>query len=249
MPPTNAPAARPRVRWPLIKPQARPAALRVVIAAPLVFGLFTVILWHKYGPTGLDRLVGRHLITNPYGYGSAGTRAIANLGGPVWIPVLTTVAAIVLLGLRHWRAVALLVIVTPLASALSEWLFKPLIDRSMVHGTVSATAFPSGHATGIFTFGFALSTIALGAAATPRARLVALLVSVAAATAGIAVSLALVAAQYHYITDTVGGALVALTVVLGTALLIDTVADALTADRAIHTPSAVTRETLRTPQA
>jgi membrane-associated phospholipid phosphatase len=121
------------------------------------------------------------------------------------------------------RAALLAAIGPALAAAITEWVLKPLIGRTLS----GAYSFPSGHTTGIFAVAFVV-VVAMLDRAPPRPRaLVALVVSVLSLVVAAGVAAALVADHYHYATDTVGGAGVALATVAIVGLGIDLTFDAL----------------------
>lgn len=118
---------------------------------------------------------------------------------------------------RHRPRLAVLAVAGPLiASLLSSPVLKPLFGRTINNGSL---AFPSGHTTGMVSVltVLVLATVTMRKSWTILAIVGALVIAVVGATA-------LVGMKYHYVTDTVGGAGVAIAVVLTTALLIDRVA-------------------------
>src|SRR5215813_7951822 len=122
-------------------------------------------------------------------------RQLAGLGG------LVPTAALVLacLGGRRWRGAALAGVAVPAAVALTEFVLKPLVGRTLR----GYFCFPSGHTTALVALA-ATCAVLLAGPARPRlpgtARL--LLVS-GPALAAAAVATAMVARGYHYFTDTV----------------------------------------------
>jgi membrane-associated phospholipid phosphatase len=144
-------------------------------------------------------------------------RRVVDLGSPTGVVVLASVLLLVALLLRSWRGVLLVALGIPVATMVTEWLLKPHFHRT--HG--GGLAFPSGHTTGAFAVAVTLAVLLVGR---PAARIpwqLRLLLAAAGLAVASGVAVSLVALGYHYATDTVGGAGVALTVVLGTALLID----------------------------
>ena len=111
-------------------------------------------------------------------------------------------------------------IVAPIgASALTELVLKPLIDRHKQTGL----AFPSGHTTGAFSLALTAAVLLLPHRADLRARLgfVRLVVGASVLALATGTAIALVALRAHYATDTLGGAAVALAVVPTVALGLD----------------------------
>jgi membrane-associated phospholipid phosphatase len=122
---------------------------------------------------------------------------------------------------RRVRAAILAAAGPPLAGVLTEYALKPLIGRR----SGNLFAFPSGHTTGAVAVAvtitlFLLPTGAL--AGLPRwPRL--LLAGLAAVLASL-LPLGLIVLHYHYATDVLAGAAVAVTVILTLALLLDSAA-------------------------
>ncbi len=97
---------------------------------------------------------------------------------------------------------ALLAVAAPVFSGvLTQWVLKPLVDRPLD----GELAFPSGHATGAWALA-TVGVILLLRSASPR-RLRWADCGVVLALAAV-ISVALVAAQYHFVTDVIGGAAV-----------------------------------------
>lgn len=132
--------------------------------------------------------------------------------------VYALIAATAVAGLaRRQREFAALAVASPaLAVALVELAGKPLVDRHLAH----YLCYPSGHAVSAVS---ALTVAVLGfaAGACPKRRLLALAVWGAGTCA---VALGLVAMNYHYPTDVLGGVGVALGTALPSAVLADVAA-------------------------
>lgn len=142
---------------------------------------------------------------------------LVKLGDPIQVTVMTTALVLACLATRRWRGAVLLAVSVPAAGTLTEHALKPLIDRTWQ----GHPEFPSGHATGTFALAVACVILLAGPL---RPRLPAgvrtfLALAVLLAAGGVAA--AVVALQFHFFTDTVGGAAVGTAVVLTTALLVD----------------------------
>jgi undecaprenyl-diphosphatase len=120
----------------------------------------------------------------------------------------------------------LLAVLTPVvAGAATEWVLKPLIDRSLFDGDSYGWSMPSGHSAGAFSVAFVVGLLLVGGQVSRlpmAARILGSLLVLLVAAAG---AVGLVASGYHYATDTVGGACVALFTVLALAFGIDALAD------------------------
>jgi membrane-associated phospholipid phosphatase len=198
----------------MITPAARPAAGWVgvgLLVWVVVFG-WTVSGQSKAG--GADRDVDRWLVAH-LGDGWA-VRVLADAGNPA--PIV--VAAAVLAAAGWWsgdRRRAALAVVAPIVTVgLCDLVLKPLFDRRL-HG---ALVFPSGHEAAVA----GVATVLVIAVTTPR-RVVRVGVAVVLAGLSVAVALALVAAGYHYLTDTMAGLALGVASTIGVALAIDATVD------------------------
>jgi undecaprenyl-diphosphatase len=141
-------------------------------------------------------------------------------------PVTAMIAALVLACAvaRRWRGCVLAAIAVPAASALTEFVFKPLTDRTLT-GWLS---YPSGHATGMFALAAVGWMLLANPAGQRRPGAVRLMVASGAFLLAAAVSVAMVSLGFHYFTDTIGGAAVGTATVLVSAFVIDWAAGGLT---------------------
>jgi undecaprenyl-diphosphatase len=134
-------------------------------------------------------------------------------------PVTAMTAALVLACavVRRWRGCVLAAVAVPAASALTEFVFKPLTDRTLT-GWLS---YPSGHATVMFALA-AVSWMLLANPAGQRLpRAVRLMVASGAFLLAVAVCVAMVGLSFHYFTDIAGGAAVGAGTVLVCAFAVD----------------------------
>ncbi|GAA4207908.1 phosphatase PAP2 family protein [Actinocatenispora rupis] len=151
--------------------------------------------------------------------------ALVALGSPVAV-VLETVALFGFLVRRRWiRAAVLAALAPPVATALTEVVLKPIVDRTRG----GSLAYPSGHTTGIFAV--AMVVVVLMAASVWLSPTVRAGVAAAAIGVAMAVAAASVAVGDHFATDTVGGACVAIATVLVLGVIVDAVADRRARDR------------------
>lgn len=134
-------------------------------------------------------------------------------------PVTLMTAALVLACLltRRWLGAVLAVVSVPAAGALTEFILKPFVDRTL-HGWLS---YPSGHATSMFAL--AMTCIVL-LADPPRRKpssAVRILLGLCAVALAVAVAVTMVALGLHYFTDAIGGTAVGIATVLTVTLLLD----------------------------
>jgi undecaprenyl-diphosphatase len=200
-------------RGPLISRRLRVPALAVVALAIGILAVLAVRYAGQHGPGRIDRRVDNWFDTQ-LGAHQRLAHDIANLANvPVAALLIAAIVAACLL--RGWPRGAVLAAGAPcLAGVLTQFLLKPLVGRTLGGGL----AFPSGHTTGAVAIALVVVVLALRAHLAAAAR--AALVLAAMLYAG-AVVVALIAGRFHYATDTVGGACVAVATVLAVALAID----------------------------
>ena len=209
----DAPGRLVPARW------VRPAAITALVAVGLLTAL-SVDVSHRVGPGTLDSLIGDKIIAqSASGYDLA--HQIASLGGPGPVVLIAFALAAFLWYYRRYRAAVLVVVTPAVASAITEWLLKPLVQRIFVDGPAHGVGFPSGHTTGIFSLAFAVVLITLTWRLPQRPNSMQWAVSAGALLVAAAVAFSLVSARFHYATDVLGGFLVALITVLAAALAID----------------------------
>jgi membrane-associated phospholipid phosphatase len=134
---------------------------------------------------------------------------------PVLLVIVVALVVMVAVARRRPRVAVLAVTGPLLAIGLNGVLLKPLVGRTINNGNL---AYPSGHTTGLVSV-LTVLVLATLTSRVPKSLIslvivVALLLTTTAATA-------LVGMKYHYVTDTVGGACLAVATVLGVALVVD----------------------------
>jgi membrane-associated phospholipid phosphatase len=201
---------------PLLPSRFRPTALIVVAACALIV---TVLGAHFHGESAagrLDAAVARHLP----GVGSqAGSdlAASADLGSPLPATVLTAVLCYCCLALRRYRGAIMVAVSVPAAAALTEYVLKPLIHR-----TISGfPSMPSGHETTAFAIVACVVVLLVNPPGRVAPASLRLVLAFCAVAVGGGVALGLVIAHAHYFTDTIAGAAVGTGVALIAALVLD----------------------------
>jgi undecaprenyl-diphosphatase len=213
------------VSRPLLPPALRRTAALVVTGCVAVTASLALAFAGQSRPDGLDAAVDAHLASGlgPY---EEQLRLLAKLGGQRPFAVLTAALILACLATRRWRGAVLAGLAVPGAVALTEYVLKPLVGRTILSGY---DCYPSGHTTALFALA-ATCTVLLtgpGRPRLPRAARLLLVLGAVLIAAGVAASM--VARGYHYFTDTVGGAAVGIGMVLLTALVIDWATDSLRA--------------------
>ncbi len=211
------PQRRPAARSLLPPGTHRPAAL-LVAGCVVVTTCLALAFGHQARADRLDAAVDAR-IKGALGSYQGALHLLTLLGGLLSVAALTAALVLACLVTRWWRGAALAGVAVPAAVALTEFVLKPLVGRS-IRGYPS---FPSGHATAMFALA---ATCAVLLANPPRPRLSRagrLLLVAGAVLVAAVVAVGMVALGFHYFTDIVAGMAVGTGTVLLTALLIDRV--------------------------
>lgn len=146
-------------------------------------------------------------------------RVLTSLGDPLPVIALAVLLSVMALALGR-RRLALLAIVGPGLTGTATIVLKPLIGR-VFKGFL---AYPSGHTAALTALGLVAALLLVSVLHVGPTAGTALLAAGALLPGG-AMAVAVIAYDWHYATDTVGGFCTAVAVVLGSALLIERVAD------------------------
>jgi membrane-associated phospholipid phosphatase len=176
--------------------------------------VLSALFYHGSTPDALDRAVFR--VVWPH---RAGLDPLAAVGDTVPMALLTAVLCYCCLALRRYRGAIMVAVAVPLASGITE-LLKHLIHRVYI----DFLSFPSGHTTATFALITCIAVLLIDPPATKAPASMRVVLGVLTTGFGITVALGLVAAKYHYVTDTIGGAAVAIGVTLALALALDVAA-------------------------
>jgi membrane-associated phospholipid phosphatase len=198
----------------LLPAAGRPVAVAIAVVCGLVIAAQGVWIRHGMETSWLDMSVSASLRA------SLGAHQLL-LDVLVWpgepVPAVAMTAALVLACAwrRRYRQAVLVAVSVPLAEALTELVFKPLIG-----GTSWGNPYPSGHV----TYVAALVTVLIVLVAGPGTRARPLLCAAVGFTALLitaADAAAVIGAGMHHFSDTVGGAAVGIGTALVTALILD----------------------------
>lgn len=137
---------------------------------------------------------------------------------PVLLIVVLSLVVMVALARRRPRLAVLAVTGPLLAVGLNSLVLKPLFGRTINNGSL---AFPSGHTTGMVAVLTVLTIAVVTSARPPWRTSLTSLVIVGALMVTTVGATALIGMKYHYVTDTFGGACLAVATVLAVALGID----------------------------
>ena len=201
---------------PLLTPSARPWAGALLASCATLVAVLGVLFAHQSSADGFDHAID--------------SRVIAWLGGHrgllLWlaapgslIPAVALSAVIVGACLLTGRlnGAVLAAAAVPVAVGLDEVLLKPVVDRTYWGNVV----YPSGHTTAVFALAATVTVLLLPPPRPARAAALRVLLPAAACVLGVIVAIAVIGLQWHYFTDTVAGAAVAVGTVCGLALLLD----------------------------
>jgi membrane-associated phospholipid phosphatase len=200
---------------PLLPGAPRRVLALIVLGCALVVAALGTVYAGGHTPGAVDAMVDA-LVRRTLAGHTGVVRAVLHLADPP--VVIAGQLLLVALGvlMRSPRAVVLAVAGPAVAQAATEFALKPMFGRTL-HGVL---VFPSGHTTSVSAVAGVLVVLLLGPARPRRAG--PLVAGLLAAAAGcVAVAVALVALDYHYATDTVGGFATAVAAVLATALAVD----------------------------
>jgi len=175
-----------------------------------------VLFAHQTAAGSLDRAVDSPIIT---WFGGDQRLALWLAAPGSSIPATVLCAAIVLACLLTGRAngAVLAALALPAAVGLDDALLKHLVHRTYL----GLLAYPSGHTTAIFTLATATTVVLLGPLRPVGARPLRVAILAVACVLGVLVAVGVIGLQWHYFTDTVGGAAVGIAVVCGLAFVLD----------------------------
>ena len=201
---------------PLLAASARPWAGALLACCAVLVAVLGVLFAHQARADGLDNAVESQVIAWLGGHRGL-LLWLAAPGSLLPAGVLCTaiVAACLLAGRLNGAVLAAAAV--PVAVGLDEVLLKPLVHRTYWGNLV----YPSGHSTAVFTLAATVTVLLLVPPRPATAAAVRVLIPVAACALGVVVAIAVIGLQWHYLTDTVAGAAVAVGTVCGLALLLD----------------------------
>ena len=200
----------------LLSPAAVPAAGVLLAACTALIALLGILFADQSQPGRLDTAADNWIQSSLGGHPGV-LSVLAGLGGPIPVTVMTLAVLVACLGTNRVRGALLAAVAVPVAAGTTEFLIKPLVDRTRF----STLSYPSGHTTGIAALAAVLAILLIGPLRPPLPLIVRVLLASADAVLAVAVATALVGLGKHYFTDTVAGAAVGISVVLLTALILD----------------------------
>jgi membrane-associated phospholipid phosphatase len=202
----TGPAARAGRRW----------AWTLLVACVLVVVAIGAAFAHQTTADGFDRLLDNPVI-NSLGRDRALAVWMSDPGTQVPAVALTLAMAVACLLSRRLNGAVLALAGDFVATRLDDWFLKYIFHRTYL----GALSYPSGHTTSIVALTAVYTVLFMLPPQESRTRpwrvlgLVVLLVLVAITVLGV------IGLRWHYFTDTVGGAAVAVGTVCGLCLLLD----------------------------
>lgn len=200
---------------PLLPTGARGPAAIVAVCCLVLVTVLGILSAHQGHGDAIDRSVDSWVIG--LGIPRHTLLLVSRIGGVTATTLLTAALAVACLAVRRVNAAVLAVGGVTLASALTEFVLKPLVHRTIT----GFLTYPSGHTTGLFALAAVLAMVMLTPrSARPGAAVRVAVIAVAVVIAS-AVGLTMVGQRFHYFTDTIAGAAVGTGVVIGVAFLLD----------------------------
>ncbi|MEQ3551488.1 phosphatase PAP2 family protein [Pseudonocardia nematodicida] len=205
----------------LLGPLRRPAPVLVAVALT-VFGVLAARYAGNAAAGRVDDRADAVVEALPHLPGALLARAIT-FGTPESVVLWAVTLAGTALLLRRPRA-ALLAVVAPGLTGVATTVLKPVIGRT-IGAFEPGYAYPSGHTGGAVAIGLVAAVLLIGLLRMTRPGPAVAVLAALTLAAGGAVGAGMVRVGAHYATDTVGGFCTAVAIGLGSALLIDRVAD------------------------
>jgi undecaprenyl-diphosphatase len=201
---------------PLLAAGARPWAGALLACCAILVAVLGVLFAHQASADRLDDAVDSQVIAWLGGHRSL-LLWLAAPGSliPTGVLCVAIIAACLLAGRLNGAVLAAAAV--PAAVGLVEVVLKPLVDRTYLGNAV----YPSGHTTAVVTLAATVTVLLLNPPRPARAAALLVLIPVAACALGLVVAVAVIGLRWHYFTDTVAGAAVAIGTVCGLALLLD----------------------------
>ncbi len=190
--------------------------------------LLGVLFAHETTADSFDHAVDAPIIALFGGHWDLAFRLSAP-GTLVPAAVLSGLIVVICLLTGRLNGAVLAATAVPAAEGLVEGALKPLVHRTYL----GLLAYPSGHTTATFAVAATVAVLLVAPPQPERARAVGVLITAIAFLMAGLVALAVIALRWHYFTDTVAGAAVAIGTVCGLALILDLILNRFVAQYAI----------------
>jgi undecaprenyl-diphosphatase len=206
---------------PLIAARWRGAVITAAVIGTVVVVALAAVVYHGRS-TSFDNWVFRRFYTH---IGSGAARVLLDLSKPTVSIVVLVVAVALAMLVRKWHLAALAAFGPLLAIGLTEFVFKPIVGRSLHPAADNMnlplsirSVYPSGHETTVASTAFVLIVIATQLPVHRALRAVLVLLP---ALWLVASAVGLVRNFWHYPTDTIGAICLSVAVIGCAALFID----------------------------
>ena len=204
-----------RSQSPLLPKSARRPAAGVLAGCVLISLVIGLLVAHQSRANSLDRAVDSWIRSGLAGHGRT-LFTIHHLGESVSIATMTLAVIIGCLIVRRINGALLALVSVPLAIVLIEVL-KPLFHRTLDGFAV----YPSGHTGSVFAVAAVVAVLLVDPARGKISKTARIAIVAAIVLVGCAVGVAMIGLNFHYFSDTIGGATVGVGTVLATAFLLD----------------------------
>ena len=207
---------QPRVGRPLLGATARAGTAWLVAGCAVLVTALGILFAHQSTADGFDRAVDAPVIGWLFGHGDLqGWLAFPGTLKPAAVLVVAAAAGCLLVGRLNGALLA--VAAVPVATGLDEVLIKRLVDRTYLGNL----AYPSGHVTTVSALAATATVLLLIPPQQAGTRLPRVLLTVVAWAVTVVVAVAVMSLEWHYFTDTVGGAALGVGTVCGLAFILD----------------------------
>lgn len=206
--------------WPVGRPllggPARVRAITVVIGCALLVAALGILFADQSRASWLDHVVDSPIISTLGVHGLTAYR-LASPGtlGPAVL--ISGAIAVICLRFRRINGAVLALLAVPVSDGLDDGILKPLIGRT----DLGQLTYPSGHTTAVFALATTVAILVLVPPQETRTRVLRVLLVLGSVAVALIVAVAVIALEWHYFTDTIGGAAVAIGVVCGLAIILD----------------------------
>jgi membrane-associated phospholipid phosphatase len=199
----------------LTAPTRRWAAV-LLVCSVIVVAVLGVLFAHQGSADGFDRAVDAPFISAFSGHRNL-LLWLAYPGSQIPAALMSLALAAGCLLAGRLNGAVLAAAAVPVSVGLDEGLLKPLFDRTYL----GSLTYPSGHTTAMVALASVATVLLLLPPRPATAPVLRVLVPAVLWVLTAVVVVAVLALQWHYFTDTAGGAAVAVATICGLALLLD----------------------------
>jgi membrane-associated phospholipid phosphatase len=210
------PAGAPRTSPLLPSPGRRPAAV-IAACCAVITAVFAVLAENRSRPDALDRPVDSWLHGH-FGADGHALTPLSNLGGGLDSLLVTIIIVLACLAVRRLSGAVLAAVSALAVAGLIEFVLKHVVHETLNGDLV----YPSGHTASVFAAATVITVLLLNPSRRVPRPAVTITVTAILALVSCLVGAAMISLNYHYFTDTIGGAAFAIAVVIAVTFLLDT---------------------------